>query len=425
MNSSRYLTTPLPNGNPAGASPGGGPNATPQGKVNVAVNLDYSFLEKASKVIGPTIWPATANDECRHVAQTDVLLQEVGPGLVKDEEGNLIVNVGTGVTKVFSSLNGVGADAAMSYPDDPDMQLLAFRNQVKFAGISRTGHIYKKNDNQGFAAQHRGIFSVTAVTKTPVGFYAQVRFPPPSDFYGNSAGRERVVRQGIPPAKATAELVPYLPETVGARWKTIMGHYLRDRKNFMRAFGARHQRTEATAAAADAQTNFVLVSFLSMLNALVKKEVITWQFVQDSEFQLVGDTDNATSTENLLALARGIGIISDPSREYPQVLPLTAQRQTDWAALTQELLRGVFYDGSAANTAITFDMDNTGRVLGRDPTTGQVLKQNPFGQLFTAQLNSYRAFLSAVNAVMLSEHEWIVGKWIKGATTEATGDILM
>ena len=392
----------------------GGPAATAQGKVTTAVFADYQALKRQENSTAPGLYSAPSAKENLNIVNREVLFQIVKPSLVLDSKGALTVSMGDGKAKVQSSANGAFADIVQMFPDEPEIQLAAATNQIKFAGIASGSHKYEKSDAQGLAAQHRGIFSTLALQKIPVGYYSQIRLPHPNDFKNET----RVVREGILPSKATLEVVPYRPESVSVRWGAIMKAYLKDKQMFLRAFGARLQRTESIIGAVDAQMHFVLVSTLAVLNSLTEANAITWDFVDGGAFDMMRRDRGVfpTQKQQLVGLARGFSVIGDPASSEPAVSRMTDARANAWADLVRVAMRSVFYDGEAANLSLSYD-SGTGRVLGKDSTTGNLLRQDAYGQMLHQQLNAYKGFLTAVNQALLQEHEMIIGKFVKGTSS--------
>jgi hypothetical protein len=120
--------------------------------------------------------------------------------------------------------------------------------------------------------------------------------------------------------------------------------------------------------------------------------------------------------------------------EYLEVVksrpnPLSRVGKKRWVELGDRIIGAIFTDGSNPYYEYGFDMKDDGSGAWnsqvRDLESGRVITTTPEGQLSVEQHNHFAKALTAINAAILDDHSWIIGKCVRGGEKGRTIDIVL
>lgn len=421
-----------------------GNEPSPQGLVNIRTQYDGSEVKKRiSQSMSLPVY-GLPNQRTLDVCTGEILFTKK-----LDDSSNHY-----GETPVISSFNADGPDIEALYKNDEEQKISALLNRYKVVGVSQTFCSSGASEELPFlTCQVGGVVGFIATTKLPTGCYSMIRPVTPS----TARSENRVTPQGSEPGKVVGELVPYDPKLIGVKMQQNMLNFLSDRVKYIKAMKAGLRSTDAWVTSLTTVCKFESLSFLMGLELFIKKglfSVIVHNNELNQEALVDANARGHNTTNSIVTLSPGglragfttgagatvaqVSNVLDSGGVYPHDLPLpdfllklaksmsllgpeilvdrsniSKSKENQWSNLVREFNLKCHYDGTIANLATLFD-PRTNEILGKNSTTGKINTTRPEGSLLKLQLNLHQALYSALGQAIVTHHEWLGPKIIKG-----------
>lgn len=245
-------------------TPGRGSKKHVQGLVTVRALYDKPTLKRHNETAATrsTVFPKPVTDESLDVVEDEFcFMTKVPRSDVSEDKHSLHIG---------SSLNGIGADVAEAYPGDAEVQRVATRNRIKYAGIARDTVDYTSgNKRQGLALGIAGESTHFADNDLAPGQLAELIVPLPGK---NSTG-SYVRKPYVPEGKVTLELAPYAPKNLETRVQAVMRAFTENEDKFRKAMDPKYRTTLMWANVYESWWNHIVTSWAILTKTLqVKKK---------------------------------------------------------------------------------------------------------------------------------------------------------
>ena len=426
-----------------------GNTPSPQGLVNMRTKYDGLLVTKRSGQSMALPVYGLPNQRALDVCAGEILFSQK-----MDDTSNHF-----GETRVISSFNAEGPDIEQLYKHDEEQKISAILNRYKVVGVSQTSCKSTSADEEPMlTCQVGGVVGFIATTKLPTGCYSMIKPVTPS----TARSENRITPSGFEPGKVVGELTPYDPRVIGIRLRHNTLNFLKDRAKYIKCMKAGLRSTDAWVTSLTTVCKFEILSFLLGLEHFVKKGLIsvlihnndinqevffpanarrketvaavttqvptlvTTLAAHPAEANTALDgggvaLENLSLTNLLIRLAKSMGLLG------PEVLvpnsTISKIKETQWNDLVREFNLKCHYDGEISNLAVLFN-PLTNDIPGKSSSTGAIHTSRPEGAFLKMQLNLHEALYSALSQAIVSQHEWLGPKVIKGALPQSMASTL-
>lgn len=328
--------------------------------------------------------------------------------------------------KVFSSLNCLGVQANQAFPGDIEMQKVAIRNGIRYAGISTDIRKWTKTDEgrrQGVALKIGGEATIYADNDLPPGMLVELIIPDPE-----KRKSSMTLKKGyIPADKVLLEVAPYNPSTLSTRVMAVLRNYGANEETFKKGMDPKVRTTNMWVNLSECCWNSALTSWAVITKSLISSGVIPSIAVSSvGMYSLSRVANGVTGTPAILAVLKAFGSLPSTGTEstggISQNFALSKSGREAFQALKKDIIGKLYYDGRIKQNA--FDYNTTTRGWdGRDARGGKLRMSDPMGAAVYNQLNHFIELVAALNGAIREDNSWLVGKISHGAKAGSKADI--
>lgn len=368
---------------------------------------------------GTPLYPHVGEAEAFNVAEHELLLSRKVSG---DPDKNL---------KVLSCLNGAGVRQAEQFPDDPEAARLALKNTYRFAGVAVTQlDLSKAEPAQGLTATFAGLNTIMANRAIQAGDLIRADLPPLT--LAELRDGFSTQRRGIPPYKFPVISAPVEPSTMARTFLTHLRKFREDPQRWRTAMSPELESTRQWESSVQKMGQSYKVASLLAINELLKAGVLQLgptAIAADDEGGFA-DYDDYAGLDPEEKQSKSVEITGRLA-EYLEVVksrpnPLTRAGTKFWRELGDRITGSIFTDGSNPYYEFGFSVgEKSWDSQVRDLESGRIITTTPEGQLAVEQHNHFAKGLSAINAAILDDQSWIIGKCVRGSEKGHTVDIVI
>lgn len=310
------------------------------------------------------------------------------------------------------------------FPDDPEAARLALKNTYRPAGIAVTQVDVSKGDVfQGLTATFAGLNTIVANRTIQAGDLVRVDLPPLS--LSELTDGFSTQRRGIPPFKYPVITAPVDPSTVSQTMLTHVRKFREDPQKWRVAMGSELESTRQWESSVQKLGHSYKVAVLLGVSELIKSGILKLGDVALTDIGGLSDFQGEADESK-----RSVDI-TGRFAEYLEVVksrptPLTRDGKKLWVEIGDRIIGSIFTDGSNPYYEYGFDIDGSAwSSQVRDLESGRIITTTPEGQLAVEQHNHFAKALTAINAAILDDHSWIIGRCVRGAEKGRTIDIVL
>lgn len=399
-------------------TPGQGSNKDGQGVATLTAYYDRSTVDKLNSVASgkATVFNRPNSTEAQDVVTDEFCFTYKIQRSVQTENPHAL--------KFFSALNSMGADIKEAYPRDIDMQRVAIRNRLKYAGIAADMVEYSRGQKrQGIALKILGEATVYADNDLAPGLLAELVIPDPT----KRSSANTLKKAHIPPEKVLLEIAPYNPRTLEVRVMAIMRSYASSEDVFKKAMDPKIRTTHlwlnfCESAWFSAITSWAVITKSLMTSGVIKPIVAR----VNGPYAISGREDGVSGISAILGIMKAFGALPETGTEsIGGISPdyrLTKGTREAYTSLKRDVFRKVFYDGQIVQDAFDYDPD-TREARGREARSGRIRMQDPTGHMLWNQTNHHRMLIGSLNDAIRTDNEWLVGKISRGSQAGGKADI--
>jgi hypothetical protein len=327
--------------------------------------------------------------------------------------------------KILASLNGAGRDVAAMFPDDPDMQREAIKNDILPIGTSRDTKYHANYNGPGqpenLAVQILGIDSQTVDAACAPGMPVMWDVPSPDSVRNG----EKYQKPGEDGYRATLQLVPFTPASLERTIRTHMEQQIFNSRKYVASLNPKSRKTMAWLNFGHTARVHALMSFLLIFEGLTtdtngQAPVLEAKFLPGKYDLSRNAAARAAMTprEVKLALARNFGLIDgakDPIANVSHVM-----KKTLYSDLFRELSARVFFTGKVAEFGTGYD-GRTNPGVGQDR---KIKKATADGEFLLLQFNHWPMYTSAMVTAANKMYDFYAGTCLRGAGAGGLAAIL-
>lgn len=363
--------------------------------IDAQINARESLCKQQTTATN-TIYPSTDKRSFDIVKEEIVYVQKKKKSDELDQ---------TGIAMVLSTMNNTGQEEMLYFPSDIAMQKEALLNKVQAVGIARsTVQTTNKmqSQNQGLSVQMRGKNFLFASKQFKVGEQTYITLEDPISVMNN----KRTTSPFVPREKVTLTLAPYCPDTFSNRIHTHMRNYVMDQKKWEKVMNRDYASTDSWANFCENLKRHELMSFLLILDRLIRAKVLEVNFdttsVDKSPFDLRTSHDRTivpSARDLILSMAKAFGVLKEGSENDLTGVRVTDLHKLYYAELAQECMLTIHCAEEYAQFAYGWNSTNRGNDAV-DSRSRKVMTNTSVGKMlmeqYTGVRNMYIAFADAV-----------------------------
>lgn len=398
-------------------TPGMGANKDGQGVATCTGYYDRTTIDKLNSVASskPTVFNRPNSTEAQDVVTGEFCVTYKIQRSAQTENPHAL--------KFFSALNSIGPDIKEAFPKDIEMQRMAVRNRIKFAGIAADMAEYSKNNKrQGTALRIFGESTVYTENDLAPGLLAELIVPDPT----KRSSANNLKRPFVPPEKVLLELAPYNPRTLEMRVVAIMRSYGANEDSFKKGMDPKIRTTSLWINFAESAWFSSLVSWAIITKSLMTSGVIKPIIAKTTgPFSISSREDGLTGIPAILGIMKAFGALPETGESNSGIsndFKLSKGTREAFHGLKRDVFRKVFYDGQIVQDAFDYNPD-TREASGREARGGKIKMQDPMGSMLWGQINHAKMQIGAINDAIRTDSDWLVGKVSKGSQAGGRADI--
>lgn len=333
------------------------------------------------------------------------------------EPSNLLftlnANAATRELAVLSTVNGLGSEATLQYPDDEEFVAACARNQIQYIGKAYQALSHEPIDKtRGITVQLSGLATLPIVGSCKPGDKLEVFLPPPGKMYFSAA---EMIKRGIPPGKVTLLVRKASTATPGTLLHTHIRKMLDgDPQRWKLAMGERLLGTAMWATAAHEVMTSALVNGLLFLRSCLLKNIVG-RAANSLQLAPAGVSDD----EFIARLATKVGAIDGATINIANVDQRRAIEE-----LRLHALQSIFYNGEKPQYEVGAPGGAGGaaRYAGRTADKKTINMSSDVGKLLDVQLNHMTRAVSSYYDAILDSKRMIIGTSTTGGSQQGSGN---